>query len=58
MSTRTVYIVDDNTEFRESTRFWLSGFGFDVHTWGDPHEAVEALARRDRARAPDERIAR
>lgn len=48
MGTRTVYIVDDNTEFRESTRFWLSGFGFDVHTWGDPHEAVEALARRDR----------
>jgi two-component system, LuxR family, response regulator FixJ len=48
MSTRTVYIVDDNTEFRESTRFWLSGFGFDVHTWGDPHEAIEALARRDR----------
>jgi len=48
MGTRTVYIVDDNTEFRESTRFWLSGFGFDVQTWGDPHEAVEALARRDR----------
>jgi two-component system response regulator FixJ len=48
MGTRTVYIVDDNTEFRESTRFWLSGFGFDVHTWGNPHEAVEALARRDR----------
>ena len=48
MGTRTVYIVDDNTEFRESTRFWLSGFGFDVQTWGDPHEDVEALARRDR----------
>ena len=48
MTTRTVYILDDNPEFRESTRFWLNGFGFDVRTWGDPHEAVEALARRDR----------
>jgi two-component system response regulator FixJ len=48
MSSRTVYILDDNPEFRESTRFWLHGFGFDVRTWGDPHEAVEALARRDR----------
>lgn len=49
MSTRTIYIVDDNPEFRESTRFWLSGAGFDVKTWGDPREAIEALARRDRS---------
>jgi len=48
MTTRTVYILDDNPEFLESTRFWLNGFGFDVRTWGDPHAAVEALARRDR----------
>ena len=44
----TVYIVDDNPEFRESTRFWLAGCGFEVQAWGDPREAVEALARRDR----------
>jgi len=49
MNQRTVYIVDDNAEFRESTRFWLSGCGFDVQTWGDPCEAVDALARRDRS---------
>ena len=48
MSQRTVYIVDDNAEFRESTCFWLEAFGFDVHAWGDPREAVEALAQRDR----------
>ena len=48
MTDRTVYILDDNPEFRESTRFWLNGFGFSVKTWGDPHEAIEALARRDR----------
>lgn len=49
MNTRTVYIVDDNTEFRESTRFWLGGYGYDVQTWGDPQEALEALSRRDRS---------
>src|SRR5258708_4350172 len=48
MTTRTVYIVDDNTQFREATRFWLSGCGFDVHAWGDPLEAIEALEQRDR----------
>jgi two-component system, LuxR family, response regulator FixJ len=48
MNTRTIYIVDDNTEFRESTRFWLSGAGFEVQTWSDPREAIEALSRRDR----------
>jgi two-component system response regulator FixJ len=45
----TVYIVDDNPEFRESTRFWLAACGFEVQAWGDPREAVEALARRDRS---------
>jgi two-component system response regulator FixJ len=50
MNARTIYVVDDNPEFLESTRFWLSGAGFDVQTWGDPHAAIEALARRDRSR--------
>jgi two-component system response regulator FixJ len=48
MNTRTIYIVDDNVEFLESTRFWLSGAGFDVQTFGDPLAAVEALASRER----------
>jgi two-component system response regulator FixJ len=48
MTARTIYIVDDNPEFLESTQFWLSGAGFEVRTWGDPLEAIEALARRDR----------
>jgi two-component system response regulator FixJ len=51
MTPRTVYVVDDNAEFRESTRFWLEGCGFDVRAWGDPREAAEALARRDPAEA-------
>jgi len=48
MTARTIYIVDDNVEFLESTRFWLSGAGFQVQTWNDPQAAVEALAQRDR----------
>ncbi len=49
MTTRTVYIVDDNVEFLESTRFWLSGAGFNVKIWHDPQAALDALAQRDRA---------
>ena len=51
MNTRTIYIVDDNVEFLESTRFWLSGAGFDVRTFGDPLAAVDALAQRPRSEA-------
>lgn len=47
MTRRTVYIVDDNHEFRESACFWLEGAGFDVRSWGDPAEALRALAQRD-----------
>jgi two-component system response regulator FixJ len=49
MNSRTVYIVDDNVQFLESTRFWLSGAGFQVQVWHDPHAAIEALSQRDRS---------
>jgi two-component system, LuxR family, response regulator FixJ len=49
MNARTIYIVDDNPEFLESTQFWLAGAGFEVRTWGDPTQAIEALAQRDRS---------
>lgn len=49
MTTRLIYIVDDNTEFLDATSFWLSGAGFEVRTWSDPHEAIDALAQRDRS---------
>jgi len=49
MTPRTVYIVDDNVEFLESTRFWLSGAGFQVQVWDDPRRAIDALAQRDRS---------
>ncbi|HJW12186.1 MAG TPA: response regulator [Albitalea sp.] len=51
MTKRTIYIVDDHTDFRESTRFSLSSAGFDVQAFGDPQEAVEGLAQRDRSAA-------
>lgn len=51
MSNRTIYIVDDNVEFLDSTRFWLSGAGFEVKTCSDPREAIETLAQRDRSAA-------
>ncbi|HSI58231.1 MAG TPA: response regulator [Ideonella sp.] len=48
MNQRTVYIVDDNPEFRDSACFWLQSAGFEVRAWGDPREALQDLAHRDR----------
>ncbi|MCM5678268.1 response regulator [Schlegelella sp. S2-27] len=45
MSQRTVFIVDDHREFRESARWWLSGAGFEVQGFDSPHEALEHLSR-------------
>lgn len=46
---RTIYILDDNPEFRDAMAFWLGGSGYRLRAWGDPHEALEALSRRDPA---------
>ena len=43
MTTRTVYIVDDNTEFLQSAAWWLQGAGFHVECFDDPKEALAAL---------------
>jgi two-component system response regulator FixJ len=45
---RTIYILDDNPEFRDAMDFWLGGAGYAVRAWSDPHEALEALSQRDR----------
>jgi len=50
MTARTLYIVDDNADFLDSTRFWLSSDDLEVRTWGDPAQAIEAITRRDRSR--------
>lgn len=50
MTARTIYLVDDNPEFLDATRFWLTGAGYDVQAWDDPRAAIDALAHRDRTR--------
>lgn len=42
---RTVYLVDDNAEFRASARWWLAGAGYEVRDFGDAEEALATLAR-------------
>jgi two-component system, LuxR family, response regulator FixJ len=51
MNPRTLYIVDDNADFLDSTRFWLASDDLDVRTWGDPVQAIEAIVQRDRSEA-------
>jgi two-component system, LuxR family, response regulator FixJ len=43
MNARTIYIVDDNNEFRQSTRWWLEGAGYDVVDFADPTVALRSL---------------
>ncbi len=43
----TIHVIDDDPDFRESTRFWLEGNGYTVRTWEDPDAALEALATLD-----------
>ncbi len=48
---RTLYLLDDNTEFRSTAKWWLSGEGYVVVDFDDGHAAIEAL----KALAPAER---
>lgn len=43
MRTRTIYIVDDNEQFRSSARWWLSGADYRVLDFGDPQVALRAM---------------
>lgn len=40
----TIYLIDDNAEFRASAEFWLDAAGYDVRSLGDPDEALQALS--------------
>ena len=40
---RTIYIVDDNAEFRRSAQWWLSSAGYSVVDYADPADALGAL---------------
>jgi FixJ family two-component response regulator len=43
MTFHTLFIVDDNAEFRESARWWLGGAGYQVQDFGAPDAALQAL---------------
>ena len=40
---RTIYIVDDNAEFRRSAQWWLASAGYKVVDYADPADALGAL---------------
>ena len=40
---RTIYIVDDNAEFRRSAQWWLASAGYEVVDYADPADALGAL---------------
>ncbi len=40
---KTVYIVDDSADFRESTAWMLEASGYSVHDSGDPAAALDEL---------------
>jgi two-component system response regulator FixJ len=44
MTSRTIYIVDDNAEFRRSAQWWLASAGYEVVDYGDPDAALAALS--------------
>lgn len=43
MTTRTIFIVDDNNEFRQSAQWWLASAGYDVIDFADPAAALDTL---------------
>ena len=43
MNTRTIYIVDDNADFRRSAQWWLASAGYEVVDYADPALALDAL---------------
>lgn len=47
MTQQTIFIVDDNAEFRQSAEWWLQGAGYQVESFESPHRALDQLAGRD-----------
>ena len=43
MNAKTIYIVDDNADFRRSAQWWLASAGYDVVDYADPALALDAL---------------
>jgi two-component system, LuxR family, response regulator FixJ len=45
MNRRTIFLVDDNAEFRASAQWWLRSAGYQVRDFADPAQALETLRR-------------
>ena len=45
MNRRTIFLVDDNAEFRASALWWLRAAGYEVRDFADPGEALATLRR-------------
>ena len=43
MNDKTIYIVDDNADFRRSAQWWLASAGYEVVDYADPALALDAL---------------
>ncbi len=43
MNAKTIYIVDDNADFRRSAQWWLASAGYEVVDYADPALALDAL---------------
>jgi len=43
MSSKTIYIVDDNPQFRASAQWWLSAEGYEVIEFAEPENALVHL---------------
>lgn len=48
MADRTVFVVDDNKEFRESTQWMLEGAGYQVQGFEEPEIALDRFAEMDK----------
>jgi two-component system response regulator FixJ len=44
---KTIYIVDDNNDFRQSTAWWLEGEGYQVESFGNPKLALQQLCEQE-----------
>lgn len=44
---RTLYLLDDNDDFRATAKWWLSGAGYEVVDFRDPQTAIDALTALD-----------
>ena len=44
---RTIYLIDDNDEFRDSAAFWLDAAGYQVRPLSNPEEALQAMAEHE-----------